>query len=348
VRQDFVPGPNCPGARQMAGRLAVVSSLIMLIRTLAQPAPVIADHVCSASYNPAQASLAPPPYLLRLRGAGRPNGRQNILELDAEEAMGATGLRAEDSGSEDGSETESTTSSSMQTGDSNCTKKTAGMGRMVRRDDIVTADQCIGHAEAAIEAGEFEDAHDFLQVALDDVADEHGKDAMESVPLLLLYSKALMAMESQDTAEVSKMVMGNAADDDGQDAEVMGNATDDGQDSVDEDESSGPEDTACAAWRALEDVRRIISQNGAHETKELADAHELQASFALNAILKCPALAGKTIEQRTDIARTHLETCLAMRVQLFPDTHDKVLRVKAQLANYTLSAPQTSNAKSST
>lgn len=207
----------------------------------------------------------------------------------------------------------SATTGSMETGGG---KSEDGM---VRRNDIVTADQCVGHAEAAMEAGEFEDAVDFVQAALEDVADEYGQDAPERVPLLLLYARALMEMEAQGTADAARANL---------DGREGGSEPDDAGSSV----SSEPEEAAHAAWRALEEARGIINESLGRETKELATAHELQARFALDAALSCPFLAGKTRAQRRRIALEHLRTCLAIRKQLFPGAHDEVARICDQIA----------------
>jgi len=190
---------------------------------------------------------------------------------------------------------------------------------MVRRDDMVTADQCVGHAEAALEAGEYEDAVDFVHAALEDVADEFGAAAPERVPLLLLYARALMAMESQSATDAAQ-------------ADPNGREGSSGPDDADSSASSGPEEAGPAAWRALEEARDIIRESSGRETKELASAHELQARFALDAVLSCPALAGKTRAQRRAIALEHLRACLAIRVQLFPAAHDEVERVRTSIS----------------
>lgn len=54
------------------------------------------------------------PGLLRLRGAGRPNGRQAGQSDGAAQALGAAGLGADDSSSDGEEDTESTTASGMQ------------------------------------------------------------------------------------------------------------------------------------------------------------------------------------------------------------------------------------------
>jgi hypothetical protein len=199
---------------------------------------------------------------------------------------------------------------------------------MVRRGDIVTADQCVGHAEAAMEAGEFEDAVDFVQAALEDVADEYGQDAPERVPLLLLYARALLEMEAQGTAEAARAGL------DGREGSME-------PDDAGSNASSEPEEAAHAAWRALEEARSIIRESSGRETKELATAHELQARFALCEALSCPALAGKTRAQRREIALGHLRTCLSIRTKLFPGAHEEVARVRDKIA--ACEGPETSS-----
>jgi len=246
-------------------------------------------------------------------GRGRGKSRRPVPARDDSEA------------SEDSS---SATSGSMETGGG---KSEDGM---VRRDDIVTADQCVGHAEAAMEAGEFEDAVDFVQAALEDVADEYGQDAPERVPLLLLYARALIEMEAQGTADAARAGLDGRegsceSDDAGSSAPSEGSSEPDDEGSS---ASSGPEEAAHAAWRALEEARSIIRESSGRETKELATAHELQARFALDEALSCPALAGKTRAQRREIALEHLRICFAIRSQLFPSAHEEVARVRDKIA----------------
>ena len=188
---------------------------------------------------------------------------------------------------------------------------------MVRRDDIITAEQCVGHAEAAMEEEEFEDAVDFLHAAFEDIEDEYGEDSVESVPLLLIYSKALKglalkhaaASKSDDAVESSRRSDDRSAPEDSQELE----------------------EAAPAAWRALQDVRRISKQKLDRETKEVAEAHELLAQFVLEPELTCPALVGKTPKERLDLAVEHLSVCLRIRGQLFHDSHHAVQRVRATL-----------------
>jgi len=239
--------------------------------------------------------------LLRLRGGkARRQARQEAQARARDQSDGSAG---EESSS-------SSQSGSMHT---STEQSQGGAGRMIRRDDIVTADECTGHAEAAIEAGEFEDAADFLHAALEDIEDEFGADSFESVPVRLLYSKALMGQEMQNAAEPSRAGSPDSALCEG-----------------DEDESSGPEDAAHAAWRLLEDAKRIVRQHLDRDTKELADAHEMQAQFA-ESPLSCPALSGKTPGERRAIAREHLQACLRIRTKLLPNTHESILRVQDKL-----------------
>ena len=254
-----------------------------------------------------------------LRGAGRAaqrKGKGGVAETrdkssadsssDGEESAGASTAPDEDNmEASDGREVDET-------------------GRMVQRDDIVTAEQCIGHAEAALEEGEYEDAVDFVQAALEDVADEYGADAPESVPLLLLYSRALMAMETQAAAEIAELE--NPSSGSGGGTPQQGDADGDG------DSSSGPEEATHAAWRVLEDAQRILHQCAGRETKELADTHELKAQYALNTHLTCPIFAGKTRVERRAIALTHLRECLRIRASLYPPAHEAVDRVRAEIA----------------
>ena len=190
---------------------------------------------------------------------------------------------------------------------------------MVRRDDIVTAEQCVGHAEAAMEEEEFEDAVDFLHAAFEDIEDEYGEDSVESVPLLLIYSKALKGLALQLAA---------ASKSSGDDVVESSRRSDDR--SAPED-SQEPEEAAPAAWTALQDVRRISKQKLDRETKEVAEAHELLAQFVLEPELTCPALVGKTPKERLDLAVEHLSVCLRIRGQLFHDSHHAVQRVRATL-----------------
>ena len=190
---------------------------------------------------------------------------------------------------------------------------------MVRRDDIVTAEQCVGHAEAAMEEEEFEDAVDFLHAAFEDIEDEYGEDSVESVPLLLIYSKALKGLALQHAA---------ASKSSGDDVVESSRRSDDR--SAPED-SQEPEEAAPAAWTALQDVRRISKQKLDRETKEVAEAHELLAQFVLEPELTCPALVGKTPKERLDLAVEHLSVCLRIRGQLFHDSHHAVQRVRATL-----------------
>ena len=171
---------------------------------------------------------------------------------------------------------------------------------MVCREDITTPDQCVGHADAAMAAGDFEDAVDFLHAALEEMRDELGDDAQERAPVLIKYAKALMQMEAQNVAEAARSEQDAGADESSQD-----------------DDSSGPEDAAHAAWRSLEEAKRIIQLSAGRETKDLANAFELQAGFALNGALRCPDLEGKTQDERRKMARIHLQTCLRIRRQLF-------------------------------
>jgi hypothetical protein len=109
---------------------------------------------------------------LRLRGAGKVNrgGRSERRKVLQEEAHSTPCDDETESFLGDGS---------MFDAESGKQSGKAGAGQMVNRGDIMTADQCVGHAEAALEAGDYEDAVDFLQVALEDIKDEHGEDAPE-------------------------------------------------------------------------------------------------------------------------------------------------------------------------
>ena len=179
---------------------------------------------------------------------------------------------------------------------------------MVCREDITTPDQCVGHADAAMAAGDFEDAVDFLHAALEEMRDELGDDAQERAPVLVKYAKALMQMEAQNMAEAARSEQDAGADESSQDGD-----------------SSGPEDATHAAWRSLEEAKRIIQLSAGRETKDLADVFELQAGLALDGALKCPELEGKPQDERRKIARIHLQTCLRIRGQLFEGMCDSML-----------------------
>lgn len=102
------------------------------------------------------------------------------------------------------------------------------------------------------------------------------------MPLLLLYAKALIEMETQAATAAAASTPAAAATQGGAATAAAASLAAEAESTTDlEGESSGPEDAQAAAWRALEDVKLIIhrASDPPRETKELADAHELQVTL---------------------------------------------------------------------
>ena len=166
-----------------------------------------------------------------------------------------------------------------------------GDAAMVASDNMMTADQMEAHADIAMEAGEYGEALDLLDVAVNERVDEFGEDSPECIEGYFMYAKCLMLLQNQRDLEdpassqrpLSRPSAVSASEtDNGEEKTGGGEETALGGGEVEDETGEEEDDEPCTVARQMLERSRDILSRASSRPARLADVLELLGRLSLS------------------------------------------------------------------
>eukprot|EP00960_Hanusia_phi_P075873 768477-Hanusia_phi.AAC.1 len=185
--------------------------------------------------------------------------------------------------------------------------------RLTAHDEVYTADQCIGFAEAAFEEERYDDAVDLLTVAIEEKIDNFEEDTVECVRAIILLSRSLYHKE----------MLSNFSD---------ANATQGKRYSGDDSDDS---DSDCfnpmqSAWTALKQAREVLERKG-KDDRMLAEVFVEMSRWIMSPWSRTVEAQWEKERSRIVSAIKCMKRCLKIRHNVFAPDSKEIAQAREQL-----------------